>query len=122
MPWVELEAAGQAQLVRWAAVKAPDRALEKVFRVYGGDASRLLDCCRQARPRPKPPPLRRCRTAVRAPPISPLLSNFRVLPAPAPLRLRRRARGRPSTSATRRTCCGACGPCAGTARRGCCGW
>ena len=33
--------------MRWAAVKSPDRALEKVFRVYNLDASRLLDCCRQ---------------------------------------------------------------------------
>jgi hypothetical protein len=34
--------------VRWAKLKTRDRALEKVYRSYDLDASRLLDCCRQS--------------------------------------------------------------------------
>ena len=33
--------------VGWAPLKSPQRALEKLLRCYGGDVSRLLDCCRQ---------------------------------------------------------------------------
>ena len=33
--------------IGWAPLKDPQRALEKLLRCYGGDASRLLDCCRQ---------------------------------------------------------------------------
>jgi len=34
--------------VRWAKIKAPERASEKVLRSYKGDVSRLLDICRQS--------------------------------------------------------------------------
>ena len=33
--------------VKWALPKTRKRAIEKVFRSYNGDVSRLLDCCRQ---------------------------------------------------------------------------
>ena len=38
---------GESQ-VQWALLKSLDRALEKVYRIYSLDASRLLDCCRQS--------------------------------------------------------------------------
>ena len=47
MPWQDVERDAQAAArVRWPRIKAGRRALEKVFRSYGGDAGRLLDCCR----------------------------------------------------------------------------
>jgi hypothetical protein len=33
--------------VKWGKVKSIHRAIEKVYRTYKGDASKLLDCCRQ---------------------------------------------------------------------------
>ena len=33
--------------VKWARPKTRRRAIEKMFRSYNGDVSRLLDCCRQ---------------------------------------------------------------------------
>ena len=33
--------------VRWARPKSAERALEKLYRSYDCDVSRLLDCCRQ---------------------------------------------------------------------------
>ena len=35
-------------LVKWAKLKTPERAVEKLFRSYNLDVSRLLDCCRQS--------------------------------------------------------------------------
>jgi hypothetical protein len=46
--WEQIQKNGQQKHVRWALVKSPDRALEKLFRVYNLDVSRLLDCCRQS--------------------------------------------------------------------------
>ena len=40
---------GHAELVgrvKWAKVKSKKRAVEKVYRCYAGDVSRLVDCCR----------------------------------------------------------------------------
>mmetsp|Transcript_31199 Transcript_31199/g.79091 ORF Transcript_31199/g.79091 Transcript_31199/m.79091 type:complete len:245 (-) Transcript_31199:196-930(-) len=37
-----------AEGVKWAKIKGPGRAFEKVLRSYGGDTSRLLDLCRQS--------------------------------------------------------------------------
>jgi len=34
--------------IKWAKLKRPERAIEKVLRSYGGDASRLCDICRQS--------------------------------------------------------------------------
>ena len=34
--------------VRWAPLKTTKRAIEKLFRSYSFDCSRLLDCCRQS--------------------------------------------------------------------------
>ncbi len=39
---------GLAARVDWCRVKSRQRALEKMMRVYGGDASRLVDLCRQS--------------------------------------------------------------------------
>ncbi len=41
--------AGDAEMmgrVKWAKVKSEKRVVEKVYRCYAGDVSRLLDCCR----------------------------------------------------------------------------
>ena len=40
--------------VKWARVKAVRRAVEKLYRCYDLDVSRLLDVCRQARVPPAP--------------------------------------------------------------------
>jgi hypothetical protein len=32
--------------VKWAKVKSEKRVVEKVYRCYAGDVSRLFDCCR----------------------------------------------------------------------------
>eukprot|EP00281_Chroomonas_sp_CCMP1168_P021744 CAMPEP_0206223420 /NCGR_PEP_ID=MMETSP0047_2-20121206/6477_1 /ASSEMBLY_ACC=CAM_ASM_000192 /TAXON_ID=195065 /ORGANISM="Chroomonas mesostigmatica_cf, Strain CCMP1168" /LENGTH=166 /DNA_ID=CAMNT_0053646297 /DNA_START=230 /DNA_END=731 /DNA_ORIENTATION=- len=34
--------------VKWATLKRPDRAIEKIVRSYSQDTSRLLDVCRQS--------------------------------------------------------------------------
>ena len=41
--------------VRWVKAKSRKRAVEKVYRCYAGDASRLVDCCRSAPPGSRPP-------------------------------------------------------------------
>ena len=46
--WDEIVAHGVEAGVRWATVKLPRRAVEKVVRVYGRDPTRLVDLCRQA--------------------------------------------------------------------------
>ncbi len=33
--------------VAWAPLKSPQRSVEKLYRSYGGDVSRLVDLCRQ---------------------------------------------------------------------------
>ena len=47
-PVEQVIARGEESLIRWAPLKTPGRALEKLYRSYGLDASRLLDCCRQS--------------------------------------------------------------------------
>ena len=39
---------GLESQVKWTQIKSRDRALEKVYRCYRLDSSRLLDCCRQS--------------------------------------------------------------------------
>ena len=34
------------ELVKWPSVKSMKRAVEKMYRCYAGDVSRLVDCCR----------------------------------------------------------------------------
>ncbi len=46
--WDYIKQKGLKTRVRWAKLKSRDRALEKVYRSYKLDASRLLDCCRQS--------------------------------------------------------------------------
>ena len=49
LQWSELEKSPiLLQSVRWAKLKARQRAVEKLFRCYAFDVSRLLDCCRQS--------------------------------------------------------------------------
>lgn len=36
-----------ATRIKWGGIKSPKRALEKIMRSYGGDASMILDLCRQ---------------------------------------------------------------------------
>jgi hypothetical protein len=62
--WEEIQRNGQQKLVRWATVKSPDRALEKLFRIYNLDVSRLLDCCRQSIYFQKPADMFECLKAV----------------------------------------------------------
>ena len=35
--------------VKYARIKSVRRAVEKIYRSYEGNVSRLLDCCRQVR-------------------------------------------------------------------------
>ena len=50
MLWADAEAEpGLLARVQWARVKSARRAIEKLYRSYGCDVSRLLDCCRQVR-------------------------------------------------------------------------
>jgi hypothetical protein len=37
---------GKIRRVRWAKIKSKKRSVEKVYRCYAGDISRLVDCCR----------------------------------------------------------------------------
>jgi hypothetical protein len=37
---------GMIRRVQWAKIKSTKRAVEKVYRCYAGDISRLVDCCR----------------------------------------------------------------------------
>jgi hypothetical protein len=47
-PWAQLASSpALAGRVKWARVKTARRAVEKVYRSYDCDVSRLLDCCRQ---------------------------------------------------------------------------
>ena len=46
--WELIQQRGAAAHVEWAPLKSLDRALEKVYRSYSLDSSRLLDCCRQS--------------------------------------------------------------------------
>ena len=48
--WEDVERGGPEVMARvaWCKLKSRQRALEKVWRVYGGDVSRLADVCRQA--------------------------------------------------------------------------
>ena len=47
--WEELATDEEAlQGVQWAQVKSRERAIEKLYRSYDCDVSRLLDCCRQS--------------------------------------------------------------------------
>jgi hypothetical protein len=39
---------GMIRRVKWAKIKSTKRSLEKVYRCYAGELSRLLDCCRYA--------------------------------------------------------------------------
>jgi hypothetical protein len=41
--------------VKWAKLKRPERAIEKLLRSYGGDMSKLCDICRQSIVRCPPP-------------------------------------------------------------------
>ncbi len=38
---------GTEALIKWGLPKSRRRAVEKLYRCYRMDASRLLDCCRQ---------------------------------------------------------------------------
>jgi hypothetical protein len=47
-PWSEIARVPElVQGARWAKPKSLDRAIEKLFKSYKFDVSRLLDCCRQ---------------------------------------------------------------------------
>jgi len=50
--WREAKAQGPAgelmNSIKWAQMKSPSRAVEKLVRAYKGDESRLLDLCRQS--------------------------------------------------------------------------
>ena len=46
-PWARVAAQGLESRVQWAGPKPVDRALEKLYRCYDLDPTRLLDCCRQ---------------------------------------------------------------------------
>jgi hypothetical protein len=37
-----------AKEIKWGTLKSPKRAIEKMIRAYRGDASQLLDICRQS--------------------------------------------------------------------------
>jgi hypothetical protein len=45
--WVDIaKDGGMIRRVKWAKVKSTKRAVEKVYRCYAGESSRLVDCCR----------------------------------------------------------------------------
>ena len=49
--WREAKAPGSSELmnsIKWAGMKNPERAVEKLVRAYKGDESLLLDICRQS--------------------------------------------------------------------------
>lgn len=70
--WRELvEVLGSEQafpIIKWAALKGPERAIEKLVRSYGGKVWRLLDVCRQNIIFRTPADLARCLACIKADP------------------------------------------------------
>ena len=64
-PWESVYRDPEARKrVQWAALKSPERALEKLLRSLNNDPSRLLDCCRQRIVFQEPGHLLQCLQAV----------------------------------------------------------
>jgi hypothetical protein len=45
--WSDVEGTNMQHSIGWAQLKSPQRCIEKLYRTYGGDVSRLVDLCRQ---------------------------------------------------------------------------
>jgi hypothetical protein len=45
--WNDIDGTEQQHTIGWAQMKNPVRCVEKLYRSYGGDVSRLVDLCRQ---------------------------------------------------------------------------
>jgi hypothetical protein len=45
--WSDVDGRDMQHSIAWAQLKNPQRCVEKLYRAYGGDVSRLVDLCRQ---------------------------------------------------------------------------